>query len=74
MDLSEAGGPAFPFKSYGETGMTLRDYFAAQAMVPIVSGRPWPISGIVPGDEKLAETMATYAYMAADAMLRAREH
>lgn len=69
------GGPAFPapelgFKDFGDTGaypgMTLRDYFAAKALPAEIlrwkDGHPKGFSGIAAG-----------AYMAADAMLKARE-
>lgn len=68
------GGPAFPTMrdernaySFGtEDGMTLRDYFAAQAMCAA--------EGIWEGksDDAFME-MATSCYRIADALLRARE-
>jgi len=67
--------PAFPTKINTEhfshsstiynTGMTLRDYFAARAMQAIVS------RGIV--NEVPLEIYATNAYKMSDAMLKARE-
>lgn len=71
------GGPAFPVvtthESYvSDSGMTLRDYFAAQAMTgaqiwdAVLNGQNSPFIG---GVEKLAEV----AYAVADAMLKARE-
>jgi len=65
-----SGGPAFPnegFNGWGEPfqGMTLRDYFAAKAML---------IGG--PANQPPAydnETRAKYAYEMADAMLEARK-
>jgi len=45
----------------GETGMTLRDYFAARAMEAMLHGT----TGF--------ENIAKYAYAMADAMLKARE-
>jgi hypothetical protein len=58
------GGPAFPFKGYaGETyGMTLRDWFAGQAL-----------AGMLIGEWLSDKGVATLAYEYADAMLRARE-
>ena len=70
------GGPAFPvsgldqrhgqlFQAVNATGMTLRDYFAAKAML---------IGG--PANQPPAydnETRAKYAYEMADAMLEARK-
>ena len=68
--------PAFPY--FGHTGwsqgngMTLRDYFAAQALTgaqiwdAVINGKNAQFSE---GTEKLAEV----AYAVADAMLKARE-
>ena len=67
------GGPAFPqhgfdtvaerFTSQG--GMTLRDYFAAQAVQGLLASPVQPQSG--------ADMYAQDAYVIADAMLEARE-
>ena len=72
---TNTGGPAFPIweasdRGYPEmldAGMTLRDYFAAKAMLPLMerSGGYWR-------DDKLKE-YAVIAYAMADAMLKARE-
>jgi hypothetical protein len=69
------GGPAFPVPYHPEqqwenpAGMTLRDYFAAKAMasylMPAGSGQTWAQRSDF---DYIAET----AYLAADAMLRAR--
>jgi hypothetical protein len=73
------GGPAFPCESYGhrngkETtvpaqGMTLRDYFAGQALAGAV--------GFSPSDPfrryHQPEDVAAACYRFADAMLAARE-
>jgi predicted DNA-binding transcriptional regulator AlpA len=56
------GGPAFP--GYGETGMTLRDYFAAKAMQGLLSD-----SCFTWGKDSLAK----HAYQYADEMIKARE-
>ena len=74
----EDGGPAFPVVheqyDYGyeqkmpkqvAPGMTLRDYFAANAMVRIMS---YDKDGVMS-----PETLASASYRLADAMLRARE-
>jgi len=60
------GGPAFPFKGYaGETyGMTLRDWFAGQALAGLLR------DGI---DVFGVYATANDAYKMADAMLKARE-
>ena len=76
------GGPAFPSKNVvnrfateetaqkliGADGMTLRDYFAAQALTPMIlmEGRDYYSSH--------AFSYAKAAYHLADAMLAAREH
>jgi hypothetical protein len=79
MKTTNDGGPAFPCESYGhrngkETtvpaqGMTLRDYFAGQALGGLcVPGlKDGPIT-----DWKFDE-IAPVAWKAADAMLAARE-
>jgi hypothetical protein len=55
------GGPAFPRTGWpNETGMTLRDYFAAKAMQALAQGNYF-------------DATARQAYMIADAMLRERE-
>lgn len=69
---SDGGGPAFPtinspdnefIESYG---MTLRDYFAAQALV-----RTWPVLDDSKQPEE-ALIAAKWAYAVADAMLAER--
>ena len=64
----ETGGPAFPWTAdradRGDVpGMTLRDYFAAKAMQGICAG-------LKSGDN--VEHLPTFAYLMADAMLKAR--
>ncbi len=61
----ETGGPAFPFKGAinDSSGMTLRDYFAANAM-----------QGLLASEVNLPmESFAIRAYKMADAMMKARE-
>ena len=53
------GGPAFPANS-SQTGMSLRDWFAGQAIAHIAGIRP-------------AAVAAQMAYELADAMLEARK-
>lgn len=75
----ETGGPAFPEPGlsglpngefiYGQGGMTLRDYFAAKAMQGLM-GRTWDVQKLSP--DELFDRWATSAYMAADAMIKAR--
>lgn len=65
------GGPAFPFMpnanpgewAVGQSGMSLRDYFAAKAMHEILVGGGWSDYAI----------LAKEAYEIADAMLEQRE-
>jgi hypothetical protein len=67
--------PAFPTNQYAngispsgfDTGMTLRDYFAAKAMQEMMTYKDRPIY-LRPVDE-----VAIDAYEMADAMLKARE-
>jgi hypothetical protein len=68
MNINE-GGPAFPFREQdGEggyerfPGMSLRDYFAAAAM-----------QGLLANASEVNDELAAEAFMAADAMLAARE-
>jgi len=78
-------GPAFPtpcltrdgdhFSTEFESGMTLRDYFAAQAL-PSVFARAASITDGKRDKPEVAEWtagIATVAYALADAMLAARE-
>ena len=60
------GGPAYPtYPSGYSQGMTLRDYFAAQALQGMSVGGP----GLNVTNAKIAEE----AYALADAMLEARK-
>jgi hypothetical protein len=69
----KTGGPAFPTPAHNlqNDGMTLRDYFAAQALTgaqvwdAVLNGKNAHFRG---GVEQLAEV----AYAVADAMLKAR--
>jgi hypothetical protein len=67
MSEDENGGPAFAYGSWehgGDSGMTLRDYFAGQALSAVISKQ----QGVVwHGD------LAKQAYQFADAMLEARK-
>lgn len=76
MSARENGGPAFPqhvapaYRQEPEIwGMTLRDYFAAQAMASVI-----PSSGTFLGETRadFAEIIAADAYRIADAMLAER--
>ena len=70
--MSNTGGPAFPqpdmvddgaLIAQGSTGMTLRDYFAAKAIIAYHSD----------GEFSDSEDVANWCYRLADAMLEARE-
>lgn len=70
--MSKDGGPAFPSKWYpvadgytrGDCGMSLRDWFAGQAVVALGAHKAVNARGI--------PWLAEHAYMLADAMLAAR--
>ena len=67
---TNTGGQAFPnegFNGWGkpEEGMTLRDYFAAKAMQGFMANKSNPM-------HYQPEEDAQWAYMIADAMLKAR--
>lgn len=77
------GGPAFPWVTCGaegyigqggaNEGMTLRDYFAAAALPPILASTEWREK---PGPKEWQDRMqkvAESAYAIADAMLAERE-
>ncbi len=57
------GGPAFPeTENYGRPGMTLRDWFAGQALASVADNV-----------EETVDDIADWAYRLADAMLKRRE-
>ena len=63
--------PAFPIQSYtcAEKGMTMRDYFAAQAMQAFCS----TLGDVSPNSPPLFTVIAEDAYVMADAMMKVRE-
>ena len=63
MSKPKDGGPAFP-NYYGNPGMSLRDYFAGQALAGLLACMK------TTGSKK---DFAMDAYMQADAMLAERE-
>lgn len=76
------GGPAFPSPHMaGQTGLTIRDYFAAKAMAAFIAEPCWESGcGLKPmftrHDGGLIDELpaiATSSYAMADAMLAARE-
>ena len=73
------GGPAFP-DDHSQVGMTLRDYFAGQALAGVVPGIEHEVDKINPDSkyydqrsDQLHQCAAIRAYCYADAMLAARE-
>jgi hypothetical protein len=70
VDLNDHGGPTFPVlvpenvEGFVSLGMSLRDYFAAQALLGIIAH---------PDGGGSFDSLAGYAYKYADAMLKARE-
>ena len=64
---TDTGGPAFPAPDdwKRDTGMTLRDYFAAKTMQAMFTARPDTCS-------ENPDVTARAAYAMADAMLKAR--
>jgi hypothetical protein len=72
MDWNEQGGAAFPVDTHSDTplhaepGMSLRDWFAGQALTGI-------LAFAIPGPEKRPENAARDAYAYADALLRQRQ-
>jgi hypothetical protein len=69
QQLDKMGGPAFPLQANNVAfvGMTLRDWFAGQALVGILAGK-YPVAEYNPDPE----TIAKDAYKMADAMLAQR--
>ena len=66
MINKNTGGPAFPRTQWpNETGMTLRDYFAAKALQGMLAENG--------GGPMRNNTLAEFSYEIADAMLKARE-
>ena len=64
MSDIKTGGPAFPDQY--KNGMTLRDYFAAKAMQGFMANKANPM-------HYQPEEDGRWAYLIADAMLKARE-
>ena len=69
MTQPNDGGPAFPSDRFGELGMSLRDWFAGQALAGLCISRPerghiW---------QRFSDDASELCYMIADAMLKARE-
>jgi hypothetical protein len=79
MSKKNNGGPAFPHDEYSnpsECGMTLRDYFAGQALTGMLADSDRSIKlydSAGDDDEAMAEINAQWAYFMADAMLKERD-
>ena len=83
MKPSQNGGPAFPgripleyvreqgkeYPDFSESGMSLRDYFAAQSLAPFIAR----LSSHQPSSATVTAACASWAYEMADAMLKERE-
>lgn len=63
--MPKTGGPAFPRPYAGDSGMTLRDYFAGQALCGYLASHSMDVAEL--------RDAAQYAYAYADAMLTERE-
>jgi hypothetical protein len=73
MTARDDGGPAFPRSDYDNStaGMTLRDWFAGQALAGILGGG---FADTIPHDDlNGGRDAAAFAYQYADAMLAARK-
>lgn len=69
---TQNGGPAFPIQN-GDTGMSLRDYFAAKAIAGWLASFGDDVTHPADSaDSHCAETIARMSYRMADAMLKAR--
>jgi uncharacterized protein YodC (DUF2158 family) len=58
------GGPAFPHQGYSHQGLSIRDWFAGQALAGLIVVHP-QVNGL--------DALAVDAYRIADAMLAERE-
>jgi len=67
-----SGGTAFPTAGGSDSGMTLRDYFAAKAMQGFISS-PRILAATAERPITKPEDYAIAAYAVADAMLKARQ-
>jgi hypothetical protein len=70
------GGPAFAYGNHeqgGDAGMSLRDWFAGQALAGIAFQIPTTDVGKISSGEKKVHLVGSAAYAIADALLAARE-
>jgi hypothetical protein len=83
MSEQNNGGPAFPApyeqhhdcqgKPLGDGGMSLRDYFAGQALPGLIAHGESLVTDRYNPQATMADVVASHAYFIADAMLKARE-
>jgi len=66
MTTKYDGGPAFPYPVHNDEGMSLRDYFAGQAITGAALNRAGR-------SEFMSRKTAYYAYQVADRMLAQRD-
>lgn len=74
------GGPAFPHGNLelgdrhliAQPGMSLRDWFAGQALIGLISNSQGVPSDFVRANSNEADRMAEISYRVADTMLKAR--
>ena len=66
MTIKYDGGPAFPYPVHNDEGMSLRDYFAGQAITGAALNRAGR-------SEFMSRKTAYYAYQVADQMLAQRD-
>lgn len=68
------GGPAFACAAENghQAGMSLRDYFAAQAMQALIATDSWEVESAGKAKRIQPRHIAMEAYLLADAMLAAR--
>lgn len=74
--MDNTGGPAFPTladngHAMNQDGMTLRDWFAGKAMTTMFY--PAIMESIRTDKDLNCDQVAAFAYLMADAMLKARE-
>lgn len=76
-DKINDGGPAFPttgegygYSRYSQYGMSLRDWFAGQAVGALIAGRD---SSFIPDAHEKMAAWARAAYSVADEMIAERE-
>jgi hypothetical protein len=74
MSIINDGGSAFPVPEPGvETGLTVRDYFAAAALPALIDAAKFERFDLTVGMvRKACDDAAMRSYQIADAMLRAR--